>query len=75
MTSVVVTHDMDSAFTVATYMAMIHSGKIVAFGRPNEMLENDDPILQQFILLGAPEQILNVNNPVLREFIHNLRED
>ena len=75
VTSVVVTHDMDSAFTVATYMAMIHNGKIIAFGRPNEMLENDDPILQQFILLGAPEQILNVSNPVLREFILNLREE
>lgn len=75
VTSVVVTHDMDSAFTVATRMAMIHSGKIVAFGHPNEMLENDDPILQQFILLGAPEQILNVSNPVLKEFILNLREE
>ena len=75
VTSVVVTHDMDSAFTVATRMAMIHNGKIVAFGEPHEMLENDDPILQQFILLGAPEQILNVSNPVLKEFILNLRED
>ena len=75
VTSVVVTHDMDSAFTVATRMAMIHNGKIVAFGHPNEMLENDDPILQQFILLGAPEQILNVSNPLLKEFILNLRED
>ncbi len=75
VTSVVVTHDMDSAFTVATRMAMIHSGKVVAFGHPNEMLENDDPILQQFILLGAPEQILNVSNPLLKEFILNLRED
>jgi phospholipid/cholesterol/gamma-HCH transport system ATP-binding protein len=75
VTSVVVTHDMDSAFTVATRMAMIHNGRVIAAGRPNDMLEIDNPILQQFILLGAPEQILNVSNPILQEFILNLRED
>lgn len=69
VTSVVVTHDMHSAFSVATRMAMIHDGKQIAYGSPDEIINNDDPILQQFILFGAPDQILNMANPVLQEFI------
>lgn len=69
VTSVVVTHDMHSAFSVATRMAMIHEGKQVAYGRPNEIINIDDPILQQFILFGAPDQILNMENPILKEYL------
>lgn len=69
VTSVVVTHDMQSAFSVATRMAMIHEGKQIACGSPAEILNIDDPILQQFILFGAPDQILNMENPILKEFI------
>lgn len=69
VTSVVVTHDMHSAFSVATRMAMIHEGKQIAYGSPDEIINNDDPILQQFVLFGAPDQILNMENPVLQEFI------
>ena len=69
VTSVVVTHDMHSAFSVATRMAMIHEGKRVAYGRPNEIINIDDPILQQFILFGAPDQILNMENPILKEYL------
>ena len=69
VTSVVVTHDMHSAFSVATRMAMIHEGKRVAYGRPDEIINIDDPILQQFILFGAPDQILNMGNPILKEYL------
>ncbi len=69
VTSVVVTHDMQSAFSVATRIAMIHEGKQIASGSPAEILKIDDPILQQFILFGAPDQILNMENPILKEFI------
>ncbi len=69
VTSVVVTHDMHSAFSVATRMAMIHEGKQVAYGRPDEIINIDDPILQQFILFGAPDQILNMENPILKEYL------
>ena len=60
---------MHSAFSVATRMAMIHEGKQIAHGTPNEILNIDNPILQQFVLFGAPDQILNMENPILREYI------
>jgi phospholipid/cholesterol/gamma-HCH transport system ATP-binding protein len=49
VTSVVVTHDMESAFFVGTHVAMIHDGKIVASGTPDEIRRNNNPIVQNFI--------------------------
>ena len=69
VTSVVVTHDMHSAFSVATRMAMIDEGRQIAYGRPDEIINIDNPILQQFILFGAPDQILNMENPILKEYL------
>ena len=69
VTSVVVTHDMHSAFSVATRMAMIHEGQQIAYGHPDEIINIDDPILQQFVLFGAPDQILNIENPILKEYL------
>ena len=69
VTSVVVTHDMHSAFSVATRMAMIHEGKQIAYGSPDEIINVDNPIVQQFVLFGAPDQILNMENPILKEYL------
>ena len=49
VTSVVVTHDMDSAYTVADRIAMLYEGKIVQVGTPDEIRNTDDPIVRQFI--------------------------
>ncbi len=49
VTSIVVTHDLDSAFGIADRIAMIHKGKIYAIGTPEEIKNNSDPIVQQFI--------------------------
>lgn len=68
VTSVVVTHDMHSAFSVGTLMVMLHEGKKLAYGTPEEMINEDNPILQQFILFGAPDQILNIDDPTLRKY-------
>ncbi len=49
VTSIIVTHLMDSAFRVATRMAMLHQGKIIAEGTPAEMKESRNPYLVQFL--------------------------
>lgn len=49
VTSIVVTHDLDSAFRIGDRIAMIHKGKIYAIGTPEEIKNNPDPIVQQFI--------------------------
>lgn len=49
ITSVVVTHEMKSAFRIADRMIMFHQGRIVAEGTPAEIESSDNPFVQQFI--------------------------
>jgi phospholipid/cholesterol/gamma-HCH transport system ATP-binding protein len=49
VTSVVVTHDMKSAYKVADKIAMMYQGKIIAQGSSQEIQETDDPVVHQFI--------------------------
>lgn len=54
ITSVVVTHDMQSVFNIADRIAMIHKGQVVAVGEPAQMKGTDNAFVQQFIH-GSPE--------------------
>jgi phospholipid/cholesterol/gamma-HCH transport system ATP-binding protein len=47
-TSIIVTHLMDSAFRIATRMAMLHRGKIIEEGTPEEMRQSKNPVVVQF---------------------------
>jgi phospholipid/cholesterol/gamma-HCH transport system ATP-binding protein len=49
ITSVVVTHHMDSAFKIADRMAMINEGKVIEVGTPEQIKNSTNPIVQQFI--------------------------
>ena len=49
VTSIIVTHLMDSAFRIATRMAMLHHGRIIAEGTRAQMRESKNPTLVQFL--------------------------
>jgi phospholipid/cholesterol/gamma-HCH transport system ATP-binding protein len=49
VTSIVVTHEMDSAFAVATRMAFLQEGKIILEGTPKEFRHSDNPIVSKFL--------------------------
>ena len=49
VTSVVVTHDIRSAYHVGDRIAMLYEGKIIHLGTPEEVRRTDDPVLRQFI--------------------------
>jgi phospholipid/cholesterol/gamma-HCH transport system ATP-binding protein len=49
VTSIVVTHEMASAFAVATRMVMLHEGKIVQSGTPEEFKKSENPVVQEFL--------------------------
>lgn len=49
MTSIVVTHDMASAYKVADKIAMLYDGKIIFHGSPAEIRASRNPYIQQFI--------------------------
>jgi phospholipid/cholesterol/gamma-HCH transport system ATP-binding protein len=49
VTGIVITHDMRSAYTVGTRIAMLYEGAIRAVGTVEEIQSSDDPIVRQFI--------------------------
>jgi phospholipid/cholesterol/gamma-HCH transport system ATP-binding protein len=49
VTSVVVTHDMTSAYKISNRMAMLYQGKIVSVGTPDEIRNTSNPLVKQFI--------------------------
>lgn len=49
VTSIVVTHDMKSAYRVADRIAMMYQGKIIAEGTPQEIQNTGHPVVHQFI--------------------------
>jgi len=54
VTSVVVTHEMESAFRVATRMVLLYEGRIVAEGTPEEFRNSTDTVVHQFVH-GEPD--------------------
>lgn len=49
LTSIVVTHDLASAFKIADLTIMLHEGKVVFRGTPQELRDSPDETVQQFL--------------------------
>lgn len=54
ITSVVVTHDMKSVFSIADRVAMLYEGKVLEVGEPDRMRSSKNEMVQQFIS-GSPD--------------------
>jgi phospholipid/cholesterol/gamma-HCH transport system ATP-binding protein len=54
ITSIIVTHEMDSAFRIGTRMAMLYQGKIIEQGEAEEFKQSQNPVVRQF-LSGSTE--------------------
>ncbi len=55
VTSVVVTHSLDSAFHLADRLAVMDSGRLTAVGTPDEILGSADPFVRRFLDTRAVE--------------------
>jgi phospholipid/cholesterol/gamma-HCH transport system ATP-binding protein len=49
ITAVVVSHEIPEIFSLATHVAMLHEGVVVAAGTPAEIQASPNPVVQQFI--------------------------
>lgn len=54
VTSIVVTHDMTSAYRIGDRIAMLHKGSIRQVGTPDEIRATEDPVVKGFIE-GRPD--------------------
>lgn len=59
VTSIVVTHDMTSAYKVGNRIAMLYEGKIIGIGTPDEIRQSTNPVIQQFITGSAKGPMTN----------------
>ncbi len=48
-TSIIVTHEMDSAFKIATRIAMLYQGKIIEEDRPERFRRSENEVVKQFV--------------------------
>ncbi len=55
VTSIVVTHDMQSAFRISDRIAMIHHGKVIFQGTADAIRHSSDPYVRNFVEGNAPE--------------------
>lgn len=71
VTSIVVTHDMTSAFHVADRMVMLHLGEVRMVGTPDEFRKTTDPLVRQFIdgSLTGPLTAQSTSEDYLRDLL------
>jgi phospholipid/cholesterol/gamma-HCH transport system ATP-binding protein len=58
VTSIVVTHDMNSAFKIADRIVMLHEGRIIFDGTPDEIRRSEQDAVKQFVQGEASEKEL-----------------
>ena len=49
VTTIVISHDMASAFRTADFIAMLHKGEIIAYGSPADLAESKDERVHDFV--------------------------
>jgi phospholipid/cholesterol/gamma-HCH transport system ATP-binding protein len=49
VTSIVVTHDLDTAFEVAERIALLYDGRVLACDTPAGILASEDPVVSRFV--------------------------
>jgi len=58
ITSIVVTHDLQSAFMVTDRIAMLHQGKIISVETPEQFRRAEDPRVKEFLYGGLTQEEL-----------------
>ncbi len=52
LTSIIVSHDLTAAFRIADYVAMLDSGQVLLFGKPEEFFGSEIELIKKFISKG-----------------------
>lgn len=57
LTSVMVSHDLDAAFRIADYVAMLNAGKVLLFGTADDFMNTDIELVNRFVSKGMKKKI------------------
>ena len=74
ITSVVVTHDMKSVFSIADRVAMLYEGRVLEVGRPEEIKKSKNAMVQQFISgsYDGPIKFFQQKDDYLEQLMKNI---
>lgn len=77
MTSVVITHDMNSAYRIAHRIIMLYKGEVIAAGTPDEIKNSKDKFVQQFIqgLADGPIPLRVSNKDFYEDILEGVRKN
>lgn len=64
ITTILVSHDVEEALSIADYIYVIASGKIIGHGTPEKVHIDKDPEVQQF-LQGLPDGVVPFHYPAI----------
>jgi len=67
VTSITATHEMDSAFRIATRMAMLYQGAIIEEAKPEEFKHSKNPVVAQFVSGSTEGPILEGSLDAIRK--------
>ncbi len=48
-TGIIITHELERVFKIVDSAAMLHEGRIIESGRPDDILASENPLLRQFL--------------------------
>ncbi len=65
-TGIMVSHEIPDIFFLVDKVAMLHEGKIVAFGSPLDIMRSPHPIVRQFIT-GGRKEMEDVLKPIMEK--------
>ncbi len=51
-TSVVISHDLEAAFRIADYVAMLNAGQVLLFGKPDDFFNSEIELVKRFVTKG-----------------------
>lgn len=74
VTSVVVSHDVPEVMSIAHWVYLLANGKVIGSGTPQELSENPDPRIQQFLQGNAdgPVPFRFPAQPIAEELFHGV---
>lgn len=55
-TSIMVSHDLNAAFKIADYVAMLDAGRVLLFGKPEDFYNSDIELVKRFVAKGMKHQ-------------------
>lgn len=74
LTSIIVSHDVAETASIADYICIVADGKVISYGTPKELMENESPQVRQF-MQGIPDGPVPFHFPAKKDYYTDLLGD